>query len=606
MGQSDTSVLNTVYLVDSIDMSASLSVGSISTELQLSEENTDQLLAEQSGVHIRKSTPGGLANISYRGMSGSQLSLSWEGARLNSPSLGLMDLQLLNGNAIGSLNLVPSGSWSSGIGQGNAALIMSYDLSSLAKRKLSLTSSYSNIGNQQIAIAAGGKQAKFSGFVQFQHRLLRNEYLYKDLATIGNPEKLRIFNDFKGTDLQTILNYQWKKGIDTKLMVWVQDSERELPSSIISAPSQSLQNDKARRFLLKHSIQKSSWSHQLMMAHIFEDNGFQDDLRNITGQHKTVSNQLAYSVARLWESAKLSFSLNTDFQRVESENLGNGEVNQQVHQVQSSYTWWRNGYCIRPEISYLTNLEGSNPIGYKLGISKQISSIELGLSAGSHYRLATLNDKYWVPGGNPSLKPESGLSGNGFIRHELKHNILKLNSSFQAYYNLVKDWIQWAPVNNSVIWSPQNLKEVEAYGIELDSRLQLNFGSNRIQLEAGLYWNKAQTVSTYSERVALNQQLIYVPEWKGRSGLSFSSKRWFLSCQQTYTSEVIYQEGTAKSLEAFNLISTNLGYTWRWAQFAFEIDNLLDTEYELQKYFPLPGRTFTLKLKFNLETIENE
>ena len=85
-------------------------------------------------------------------------------------------------------------------------------------------------------------------------------------------------------------------------------------------------------------------------------------------------------------------------------------------------------------------------------------------SISRNYRYPTLNDRYWVPGGNPGLRPEQSLSGEFSILRWLpwtENGILEY--SLGGYWNEVDDWILWLPGNGN-IWSPENVQHVQARG----------------------------------------------------------------------------------------------------------------------------------------------
>ena len=92
---------------------------------------------------------------------------------------------------------------------------------------------------------------------------------------------------------------------------------------------------------------------------------------------------------------------------------------------------------------------------------------------------------------------------------------------------LIDDWIVWLPTFKG-FWTPKNIKEVHAYGVELKAGLdwQLNADGN-------FSWtpsiNNGDPVDWYDK--AIGKQLVYIPEYSAsvtgrltyRSGGSFTS-----------------------------------------------------------------------------------
>ena len=61
------------------------------------------------------------------------------------------------------------------------------------------------------------------------------------------------------------------------------------------------------------------------------------------------------------------------------------------------------------------------------------------------YRLPGLNDLYWMPGGNPDLKPEYGYSAEAGSKLSWKSQNKKTKVSFEpTYFNrYIYNWIIW-------------------------------------------------------------------------------------------------------------------------------------------------------------------
>lgn len=90
-------------------------------------------------------------------------------------------------------------------------------------------------------------------------------------------------------------------------------------------------------------------------------------------------------------------------------------------------------------------------------------------SASRNFRFPTLNDLYFLPGGNPDLKRESGWTydiGASFATG--KEDVYSWSGSINWFDSHVKDWILWLPTTKG-FFSPKNIKDVHAYGIELQS-----------------------------------------------------------------------------------------------------------------------------------------
>src|SRR5690606_6722526 len=84
----------------------------------------------------------------------------------------------------------------------------------------------------------------------------------------------------------------------------------------------------------------------------------------------------------------------------------------------------------------------------------QLEKHELLLKAslGKGFKVPTLNDRFWEPGGNPDLLPEESINGEiGF--HWLKSGLFSWNQSLTYYRMQVDNWIIWMPQGS--VWRPE-------------------------------------------------------------------------------------------------------------------------------------------------------
>ena len=95
------------------------------------------------------------------------------------------------------------------------------------------------------------------------------------------------------------------------------------------------------------------------------------------------------------------------------------------------------------------------------------------------FRYPTLNDRFWLPGGNLSLKPEQSVSTD--IGFQVRYR--KLNMQINFYQTWAKDWILWLPQTGN-IWSPENIQKVAISGIEYVSGYKYSMNKNVLESQA--------------------------------------------------------------------------------------------------------------------------
>ena len=88
-------------------------------------------------------------------------------------------------------------------------------------------------------------------------------------------------------------------------------------------------------------------------------------------------------------------------------------------------------------------------------------------SISRNYRFPTLNDLYFLPGGNPDLKKEHGFTYDGGVSFAAgREGVFALHGEATWFDSHIDDWIVWLPTFKG-FWTPKNIKEVHAYGVEL-------------------------------------------------------------------------------------------------------------------------------------------
>lgn len=90
---------------------------------------------------------------------------------------------------------------------------------------------------------------------------------------------------------------------------------------------------------------------------------------------------------------------------------------------------------------------GSTYTGFFIdGIISPKGNVMLKASVSRNYRFPTLNDLYFLPGGNPNLRNEHGFSYDAGVSFEVgKENAYKLNGGVNWFDSYIDDWIIWLP-----------------------------------------------------------------------------------------------------------------------------------------------------------------
>jgi outer membrane cobalamin receptor len=216
------------------------------------------------------------------------------------------------------------------------------------------------------------------------------------------------------------------------------------------------------------------------------------------------------------------------------------------------------------------------------------------------FRVPTFSDLYYLRVGNTNLKPEKATeytvgitwSGTPFSFTDF------VSLTIDGYYNQVNDKIIAFP--STYVWKMQNYGEVNISGIDVTMATAIPLGRRlNLNVSGNYSWQKALDI-TNKEAKNYKHQLPYTPEHNGNISATLEmpwvnvgytvnivGKRYYLA-QNIPANEIDgYNEHTATLWREFDLKR----YKFRLQA---EIINLTDAQYDIIKYYPMPGRSWRI------------
>ena len=214
---------------------------------------------------------------------------------------------------------------------------------------------------------------------------------------------------------------------------------------------------------------------------------------------------------------------------------------------------------------------------------------------------------YFLPGGNPNLKRESGWTYDAGLSFAVgRENLYTLSGSATWFDSYINDWIIWLPTTKG-FFSPRNIKDVHAYGVELKANLQLYLGKNwQVTLDGSFSWtpsiNNGEPLSPADQ--SIGKQLPYVPEYSANvtgkvsyKTFSFLYKWCYYSQRYTMSSNDITLTGKLPPYFMSNIaFEKKLSFSFADFSLTFNINNLFNEEYLSVLSRPMPGINFQLFL----------
>lgn len=224
------------------------------------------------------------------------------------------------------------------------------------------------------------------------------------------------------------------------------------------------------------------------------------------------------------------------------------------------------------------------------------------------FRVPNFNDLYFTNVGNANLKPENVKSYNlGFtLNHTSSGIINNVEFSADAFINDVTDKIVAVPRQNLFQWTMLNIGKAEIKGIDNGLRLRFKrINSLDINLMASYSFQQAIDKSDKSSSL-YNTQLPYVPIHSGSAGILLTMKKLSVGYNLLFSGNR-YRLGTPSRenlVEGFGIQDIFLGYSLTVkraeSKIQFSINNIANKNYEVVRYYPMPGINFRLRLTVSI------
>jgi len=225
----------------------------------------------------------------------------------------------------------------------------------------------------------------------------------------------------------------------------------------------------------------------------------------------------------------------------------------------------------------------------------------------SVYRMPTFNDLYYNFIGNSTLRPEFSRQYNAGITYTKQFNkaIKKFSISIDAYYNEVKDKIVAVPSQNLFVWTMLNIGKVSIKGLDVNTEAAGKFSAAIGWFVRIAYtWQQALDISDASASTYKNR-IPYTPDHSGSALASFSYKKWEAGYNALFAGArfSLGENNPANQLAGWLTQDVFLARSLPLKKCNLHIkaalNNITGERYDIVRYYPMPGRSFTISLFIN-------
>ena len=609
------------------------------------------ILTYNSSVFVKNYGKATLSTVAFRGTSPSHTQVTWNGLRINSPMLGMTDFSTIPAYFIDQAALFHGTSSVNETGGGLGGLVK---LETIPDAPPGFNLQY---------VQGIGSFSTFDEFLRFsfknKHITSTTRFFYSsspnDYSYINHDKKVNIYDDehniigqyypkeknrsgaYKDLQLLQEIYYNNLKGDKFGLNIWYLNTNRELPMLTTDYGEEkdfeNRQRENTLRTVLSWNRIKSNWNIIAKAGYIFTWMAY-DYKREITDEYwanmtrsrshvNTLFGALEgnYFIGNKWLFSG-SLTAHQQFIRSEDKNIilqdGDKAVigydKARIELSASLSAKWQPsadlglGLVIREDIfgnktapvipAFFADWRAVNSIWNKFPVE-----LTLKASVSRNYRFPSLNDLYFLPGGNPDLRSEHGFTYDAGLTFNIDFsNNLVLNTSANWFDSRIDNWIIWLPTTKG-FFSPRNVKTVHAYGVEVSMEADINLGKDwLLDLNGSFSWtpsiNEGEKMSPADQSVG--KQLPYIPQYSSSVTGRLTWKTWALLYKWCYYSERFTMSSNDYTLTGhlpkyfMNNISLEKNFFFRLCnlQLKLAINNLFNEDYLSVLSRPMPGINF--------------
>ncbi|NNC95753.1 MAG: TonB-dependent receptor plug domain-containing protein [Chitinophagales bacterium] len=597
--------IKTVVITDRItDISVERLIDS-SNSIKSFNLSLADLLGRSSLAYVKTYYPGGLNSVSIKGSGASHSNLLWDGIPLNSAMNGQPDYFLIPASFFDRIS-ISSGALARGIG-GDVHLGSSSEWNT---NRVSAALSYGSFNTQKANFNFLLSSERISWRSALSYTASDNNFSYVDVFAPNNPAVVLQNANYHSLHLKEGVTIRHRKNI-FDFSTWLSFANRQIPP-IMGAALNAVehQKDQTTRF-------KLNWSHFGESSHFdatiayFNEWNFYRLNENIASNHRLHSYHSTIGFFKRLKDVLLENTLTYNFTKANSTDLKSDNEQHEL-QLLSGLKWNMSNRSLF-QAGYRFGLKNDETTPFAPFVSYSFNPYEnylssLNLQAGRKYKIPTLNDQFWTPGGNPLLNIEKAWHIDLIANWRSHHKAHKIDLNFNPYIKWIDNLIIWAPRNG--FWTPDNLKSIVKRGVTMDLKATV-FLSNDMKFSAyssHTYTRATSTASFIEEDASIGKQLLYVPKYQTNSGVSSGWREWSIGLDMSYISQRFNSSDNTSSVPSILHLDANLIKTLKFRDqqlsMRLGVNNILNRQHQSIALRPMPGRNYEVSILYNIEKLK--
>ncbi|MCC8186049.1 MAG: TonB-dependent receptor [Bacteroides sp.] len=610
------------------------------------------VLTQNTTIFIKQYGRATLSTASFRGTSPSHTQVTWNGMKLNSPMLGMVDFSLIPSYFIDNAALLhgTSSILTTGGGLGGAVTLSTQPArqEGWGVQYIQGISSFRTF-DEFLRFTYGNRHWQASTRIVYSSS--ENRYTYRNYNKKENiyddemniidtyyPTERNKSGDFHDPHLLQEIYYTTGKGDRLGLSAWYMQSRRGVPMLNVdykdNAEYTNEQKENTFRGVLNWDRVRTDWKLAVKAGYTYTDLGYEYSRDLGSGSRVQMIDSHSY-VHTLYGSAQSEHSLADQWMFTAGITAHQHVVNSRDMNVitQEGNTAVVGYDQARTELSFHASVKWQ-PTD-RLGLSAVIREDRYGeqwtpvipafftdyviskrghvmakASVSRNFRFPTLNDLYFLPGGNPDLKKEKGFTYDAGVAFSLAgENRYSVKGEVTWFDSHIDDWIVWLPTFKG-FWTPMNVKRVHAYGIEVKAASNLNLPREwQLAMDGNFSWtpsiNHGDPVNWADE--SIGKQLVYIPEFSSAFTGKLSYKSWRFTYKWSYYSERYTTSSNETAtrigrIKPYFMSDVSLETLCSFQRMDLSVkgvvNNLFNEEYESVLSRPMPRMSYGIILDF--------
>lgn len=620
--------IRTIQIIDKRKSGAQPATQTLDSNLLLvyNANSLNQMLQWHSNVFVKNYGVGNVSTISIRGSSAAQTQVNWHGVNINNAMTGLSDFSAMpvaffNKIEIAYGNTQPTNSVSGSINLENEKP------SFLKQKKMNSMLAYESLQNIVANTSFLFANKKFSNTLKLNFNHDQNRYSFynedqnaKDTLQHAQTKSLHLSNDlYYKVNVNNILSFH----------LWTFQRERQIPAASFETNSVKHEENTVLRTLI--TWEKTNfyrWNLLSTIGVITENYTYTDSAIQLVNNASVL--QIPLSIKANY-SPKPNHYLSIEATASKADMLSQSEANMYTGGLQASYRIDNvfKSLSIKAGLKKELNSIFTLPYAYHLFTQyKLFRGLDLYASWSTNYRMPTLNDLYFIPGGNKNLKPEHSKNFESGIRYTKQNGKLHFHHDLAYFNRSVKNWILWY---GSSIFTPHNIQEVHSRGVEymmdfayhlfstksknenskepllmeIQQKQPFSKVSRHAAIIGGILY--AYTLSTTVNSVipndySINKQIPYVPRYQLKMHIGLKTNLGEFTYFHTYTGYRFITTDETQYLTPYQTGNLMLTHKFQFKTYRCMISgkclNLFNTNYQSITGRYMPQRNWSVAMNF--------